>query len=1587
MSKKNRRTVCLLVSLVLVLSAVPDIVSAQVTVTKNSPSTTIQLNEWKIAPSVDGAMHFGLPVVPENSDPALMSDDGWLPAVAQSTVLGNLIDAGMYDHLFVENADGKKDVYFADNMSKIPFDDFLTPWWYSTQFTLPASEAGKNVLMTLKGLNYYAKIWVNGKELSNELINVTSEDELLNRYPALPNPADAPSDPYAATYSGANLTAYQGNTVYKLCDAAGAPYKGFSDYSGLFIGPHRTFEVDLTALLNPAGVANDVKILISRPQYYQSLSDFTYFWVDWNPQPMDAMMGLTGEVLLTTSGDVRLSNPAVSSKVSDSLDSAAVTFYVDLSNFTGNSLTGKLSAAVKGPDGNEAMRFEEDVTVKGGAYCQEVSITKEFGGNNLKLWWPYKSGDQPLYTVDYTFTPTGQPASDSLSHRFGIRQIETEINMSEFMMQNGSPQSASSDANMMQLYVNHRPILLEGGAYCPTDLFLRHSQSKNESIVEYLKYMGMNMVRDEGKFFDNNLLDLFDENGILYLTGWCCCDRLQAPADWTKAERFVAYEMQYSKIRELRSHPSMALWYNGSDWPAASGTTSGMASSMGNARYYNGMMVEQKYLEILAKLHWEDMGNITSSGSARASRLTNVSGGQHMDGCYDIQTPTYYYVEPAGLFGFISEGGGGTSLPVIESVRKMLPAENIWPYNKGKNFTMWHYHTARNSFNNIGNIVKFIDNTYGQSYDIEEFLMRAQVYEYDAHRAQFEAQQKNRYKSTSGVVSWMLNTAWPIFQWNLIDYYMNPTGSTFGARKANEPVHIMYDVFNKEILVLNSTQQDQGTLTASATLYDIDGNVISDTLEKDVFVKADGVSRTVAYNPSSTAIPYGPKQIGLKQKADGSFEEYTYNFFGKIEEAYGVNLLWNNDDIKNALTAPTTNVYFLRLELRDDSGKVVSYNSYAVPMKNDITSIANKDWNRAGIYQSADLTLLNHLPAVDLTLEQTGSIVVSDKINDKVVQTIIVKNNSDAIAYGVELKAYTSLSKKELVAPALYDDNMFTLYPYESRVITIAHNQKDLAGDAAIAVTCYNNVVNRASERSPNLRSSVSLTAGLPGASVVGSATANTVNATSPGSIPAANQWSVGPDNVRDSNLMTAWTSANDDQSPWIYANFGESKSFDRVVLRWNVNNATGGGNGSNHEDFAGSYYYDVTRFPNEVYLETSSSPQGPWTQIAHYDNSGACSVMNDIVLPSTATAQYLRVSPRGLRPESPAVGLWPANSTPGLMPYRSGVAAVPAVRAFSLAGFEVYAFRNSVFLDIQGDGAVNAGSKDYTAGMNANERVLTLDGDGTVTLELKRGYSDPDDNMIDVVLRDGVDISGSIGADNKIRLDGITGDTNISVLFGVPLPYNVLSLSADNVSYIGGDVCYTLSIANANNVLNIELEFEIDGSLLSGKGIAGLNGFGAMNNILWVKGSGNLWKGTVTLALPSGSTTGLKSKNPVDIAQFIFAPKGFGNAVMTLTGAKVVGFDEDTTKYLESTIDNGTATTIIAKSKYDLNRDGTVDALDLGIMLLYCGFSVDVAGWDDYIKVNDIWGNGVAASMCDVNGDGIIDMLDLLDLFIHYTK
>lgn len=1182
-----------------------------------------QLTDWKIAPAVSAKTASLKALAVTDADELVIASNypttGWIKATVPGTVLGNLIDNGIYDELFDPDNDGKKNVYFSDNLSRIPAEDFDHEWWYSTDFTIPSGEAGKRITLTFKGISYSGTIYVNGTKVINKYNNIAEEDYLKNG-PTLIDPE-------------ADVTDFE-------TEGAGS-LKGVSDfekYKSQFIGSMRTYDIDITDLVKTGSAKNNIKVKVTKPVYRD---DLTYYWVDWNPQPADAMMGLTGDVFLHISGNARLSNPAAASKVSIDHTNALLNLFVDASNFTSSGVKGTLKATIKDPEGNTITTvIKENINVPANTYNQEIELKAgeypQLKLANPRLWWPYLSGDQPLYTVDYEFS-AGGVVSDRLHHRFGIREVTAEVNVSPYANNYADTIATNHLSNMLQIYVNHRPVLLKGGGYCPTDLLLRHDRRANEAVVDYVKYMGMNMIRDEGKFFDNHLLELMDENGIMLMTGWCCCDRWQSPGEYSKAERFVAFESLYAQLRNARKYSSMFLWFNGSDEPPSI-VRQGV----------NGQNIEQKYLEIQSNLRWLEIGVNCNNGSAKVATLTGITGGMHMDATYDSQTPTWYYAEPKGLYGFISEGGGGGSIPVQETMRRMLPEANLWPYNSSENYNVWNYHTSRGSFNNLGQHTLFIDGSYGPSATFDEFITRAQVFQYELQRSQFEALNVSRYKNTSGFINWMLNNAWPIMFWNQFDYYLNPNGTTYGARKGNEPVHIMYNVYQKCVNVVNNTFGAYPGAEATMSIYDIEGNLISNPLKKTINIQADGASPAVEY-PTAGMNRKGSRTVGLVKNNSGANEPFEINYYGKITDAYGVIDLWDNDEIQASLVKPTSDVYFIRLELKDAAGKVLSLNSYAVPMRNDVAR-ASHAWNRSGTFQVGDLTQLNHLPEVDLKLFQ----VAKKSDGNKTVLTYRVDNPTKTIAYAVELKAYTGKDRKMLVAPVFYDDNLFTLFPGESRDIDISYNRSDLKTDAFVTVNCYNNVI-----KGKDTRAAQNIYGGIQtggsnniarGKTVTGGTNPlNITTVTENGLLNATN----GKTFI-DSDMHTFATLKPEEES--FVVDLETVQNFDRIMLRWNRQNILRGR-------------------PDHIRVEVSEN-NTDYTVVADYDNSESGSIMTNIVLPTQAKGRYVKITPTGLLKESPAVGMSGRLSSGGVSGQSvSGIDKADAATSFNISAIEIYSF------------------------------------------------------------------------------------------------------------------------------------------------------------------------------------------------------------------------------------------------------------------------------------------------------------------------
>src|SRR5499433_2776111 len=324
-------------------------------------------------------------------------------------------------------------------------------------------------------------------------------------------------------------------------------------------GTYRIFEFDLTQLAKP-GAKNVIALEIGAP----GKEDLGITWVDWNPTPADKDMGIWKEVTLTAHGPVAIRNPFVKAQLNADFTAADLTISADLRNDSGAATKGTLIAELDGKTirhpvelaagENKSVRFDPN-------QFAELKLSRP------KLWWPYTIGAPYLYRAKLHFESAGE-VSDSETVAFGIRQVTSEL----------------TDKGHRLFKINGRRILIRGAAWAP-DMFLRPMPRKLDADLRYVKHMGLNTIRLEGRVDRDEFFDKTDELGILVMPGWTCCDAWEKWEDWTDETRAIAGASMKDQAQRLRNHPSVYVWLYGSDNPPPAD-------------------VERMYLSILKDAEW-----------------------------------------------------------------------------------------------------------------------------------------------------------------------------------------------------------------------------------------------------------------------------------------------------------------------------------------------------------------------------------------------------------------------------------------------------------------------------------------------------------------------------------------------------------------------------------------------------------------------------------------------------------------------------------------------------------------------------------------------------------------------------------------------------------------------------------------------------------------------------------------------------------------------------------------------------------------------------------------------------------------------
>ncbi len=659
-------------------------------------------------------------------------------------------------------------------------------------------------------------------------------------------------------------------------------------------------------------------------------------FVDWNPRPADESMGIFREVRILMNNEVSMENSVVHSKVNtETLDEAWLTVETLLTNESDQTVTGQLTGTLEG----KTFCIPISLAAK---ESKRVKVTSEEADllhlKNPRLWWCHNMGNPEMYNMDLTFAIDGK-TSDKETVNFGVREIKDYF----------------TEEGYRGFLLNGKKVLVRSAGWTD-DIFLRDTPATNEIQVQYVRDMNLNSIRFENIWgTSQNVYDLCDRYGLLVLVGWSCHwewdNYLGSPCDEfggikSEADMNLIARSLNDQILWLRNHPSIIAWFVGSD------------------------MIPRPELEKRYQAYLSQIDDRPYIGAAKelTSEVTGATG-MKMAGPYEYVAPDYWYSEEAlgGAFGFNTETGIGAQLPVIESIRRMIPSDKLWPAGKE-----WDYHCTVSdaAMNSMEVLKESITARYGEAKDLNDFLLKADWLNYEGTRTMFEAFRVNIPRAT-GIVQWMLNSAWPSLYWQLYDHYLIPTAAYYSVKKSNAPQQLIYHYDRNAVYAVNEGAEPirmQGLMS----LYSLDGKTLAQ---------------------QATGLEVAP---------------YT------VVRAFDVPAVEDNA--------------FLYLQLDDQEGACMIDNLYCLSATQDVHDWANTDWVRTPVKKSADFTRLATMLQANCDV---NAIVRQEK--DNLIVEVTLENDPTVLAFFIRLSLKNE--EGELLYPVFWEDNYLSVIPGGRRTL------------------------------------------------------------------------------------------------------------------------------------------------------------------------------------------------------------------------------------------------------------------------------------------------------------------------------------------------------------------------------------------------------------------------------------------------------------------------------------------------------------------------------------------------------------------------
>lgn len=730
------------------------------------------LQDWYLASARDVAAADG----PGLSRPAAAQGKGWYAATVPGTVLGTLVDRGIYpdpDH-------GLNNMAIPESLNR-------QDWWYRTEFDVPADLAGKQLRLDFNGINYAAEIWLNGKHLGSTrgafvrgMFDVTSQLQAgrRNALAVKVSPPPHPGIPHEQSIAG-----------------------GVGENGGMLV--------------------------IDGPTFVASEG-----W-DWIPAVRDRNTGLWQDVRLHATGPVAIGDAWVVSRLQQDHAAADLSIEVPLKNDTGAAVSGEVSIEIEG------IRASRQVSVAQGQSSVrfEQSEFPQLRLRNPRLWWPNGYGEPALYTMGVAFTANGAE-SDRKDVRFGVREISYELSLFDAAGQlerveftpaddrgervvdvrheairktpNGWAQSFLPGSErspairrlqdtrlhpFLTLRVNGVRIAVKGGNWGTDDWRKRASRERLEPYFRLQRDANMNVIRNwVGQSTQDSLYELADEYGMLLMNDfWASTQNYNQQIE----DEALFLRNAADVISRYRHHPSVVLWF---------GRNEGVPHPLLN----------EGLDELVARMD----GTRLYMGSSNDVNL-------QISGPYNYREPTEYFTSLAKGF---SVEVGTPSFATLEAFKAMVPEPDRWPISDAWAYHDWH----RDGNGATTTFMASLARKFGEATSLEDFERKAQLMNYETHRAMFEGFNAGLWSENSGRLLWMSHPAWPSLMWQIYSHDYDTHGAYYGAKKAAEPLHVQMNLPGHELVLVNNTAAARKGLQVKVTVVGVDGGELGkDTVRVD----------------------------------------------------------------------------------------------------------------------------------------------------------------------------------------------------------------------------------------------------------------------------------------------------------------------------------------------------------------------------------------------------------------------------------------------------------------------------------------------------------------------------------------------------------------------------------------------------------------------------------------------------------------------------------------------------------------------------------------------------------------------------------